>query len=209
MKHEFDIHKYRKIEEIYNQKLIYINGCIWRADKISVRQTINELKFIRLQIREYCSLEIYLIPQNIPTGEKRIRVTDAQILNYVNEKINYYSELEKININVINKPDNKTFPALPDCFIDKDYFSELLKKPVISDHFTIQENGSYKWHGKKYLLGSLAVWLLNNSKLISDIKTNQDLAKVFCPFFNVRFNEYQEKQFQPDRIDFNYFDFLK
>jgi hypothetical protein len=209
MKQEFNIHNYRGIEETYIEKLKYINHCIREAEKISVRQTINELKFIRLQIREYCSLKVYLIPQNIPTGEKRITVPDSAILNYVNEKINYYSELEKININVINKPDNKTFPALPDCFIDKNYFPELLKDPKISDHFTKMGNGSFKWNSEKARLGALAVRLFNKGKLIPEIKwTNQDLAKVFCPFFNVTFNEKHEKQFEADRIDKYSFDFI-
>lgn len=208
MKQEFNIHNYRGIEETYNQKLIYINGCIWRAEKISVRQTINELKFIRLQIREYCSLEVYLIPQNIPTGRKGINITDAAILNYVNEQINYYSELEKININVINKPDTNDLPSLPDCFIDKNYFTKILEHPNISELFTIQENGSYKWNYEKARLGALAVRLLNKGKLIPDIKTNQDLAKVFCLFFNVTFNEKHEKQFEAERINKYDFDFI-
>lgn len=210
MKQEFDIHSYREIGENYTKKLIYVNGCICKAHIISIRQAINELKFIRVQIREYCSLSVIMLPQNIPTGEKRLTLSDAAIHNYINEKINYYSELENININVINKPDKKDLPSLPDCFIDKSYFSEILKHPKISDLFTIMENDSYKWTANKARLGGLAIWLLNNKKLNPDLNlTNQDLAKIFCPFFSVTFNEKSEKQFQTNRADIYYFNFLK
>ncbi|MDO9339332.1 MAG: hypothetical protein Q7T72_02245 [Bacteroidales bacterium] len=149
MKQEFDIHKYREIEEIYIEKLKYINHCIREAEKISVRQTINELKFIRLQIYEYCSLSMILVPQNIPTNRKGITIPDAAILNYVNEKINYYSEFEKININVINKPDTgnnkkeKTFESL---FFKPQLAIEV--KRILKENEYLNDSGQWISSGK-------------------------------------------------------------
>jgi hypothetical protein len=149
MKQEFDVFYYRQLEETYNEKLKYVNQCIWKVEKISIKQTISELKFIRLQIREYCSLSQVLIPQNIPTGKKGLTVTDASIYNYVINKINYYSELEKINIKPIIEGNKKEVT-----------FENLFKDPDIAKRVKgIFERMGYtlngKWQGLSGFKGEL------------------------------------------------------
>jgi hypothetical protein len=114
----------------------------------------------------------------------------------------------------IEKPDwiHKTyFPPLTDCFNEKDYFiNVILKDPRVSDLFTVDENDHYYLKkNKKAYLGGLAVRLLNTGKLKTFIKTNQSLARVFCPFFHVDFNPVEEKQFQPGRAKVDEFGFIR
>lgn len=102
------------------------------------------------------------------------------------------------------------YPPLPECFNDKSYFVSLIKSPRINELFDIHTDGTYHLkNNKKSYLAGLAHQLLNLGKLVNDIKTSQDLARVFCPFFNVNYNAIEEKQFQPDRAKTDYFDFLK
>ena len=164
---------------------------------------------MRLEIIEKCSMDQVLWPQNIRTGRKGLHINDIQILNYIGEKKWYFTELDSIGDKVIDKPTDKILPPLPDCFIDKEYFNKLLKIPQVAENFTILENGSYKWTKNKNLLAGLAVKLLDKGKLIPAIKTNQDLARVFCPFFNVQYNEKEEKSFQPFRAETEPFNFIK
>ncbi len=106
---------------------------------------------------------------------------------------------------------NDSLPPLPHCFLDQTYFyNTLLIDPRIKEYYEIHENGSYQWIESKSLLGGLAVRLYDRGKIDKDvIKTNQDLARVFCPFFNISFNEKQEKQFQPDRAQTYKFSFIQ
>jgi hypothetical protein len=106
---------------------------------------------------------------------------------------------------------NKSYPPLPDCFIDKNYFDQLLQYPKVAELYIIYSDKSYNLkNGRKAYLGGLAHKLNNIGKLNKDIiKTNQDLARVFCPYFHVKFNNKEEKQFQPDRAKIDYFDFIK
>ena len=209
MKHEFDIWSYKKAGDEYNDKLIYVNQCIRRANQKTIRNVINELRFIRLQIREFCTMDQVFWPQNIPTGRKGISVNDAAILNFINEQINYYTELDSIGDQVIKKTTDEILPSLPDCFNDKEYFWQLIQNPRIADYYTILDNGSYNWIANKDLLAGLAVTLLRKDKLSPVIKTNQDLARVFCPFFNVKYNEKEEKSFQQNRAKTYLFDFIR
>lgn len=126
------------------------------------------------------------------------------ILNVIVSK-SFNSETK--NLNLIPE---KYFPLLPDCFIDKQYFLNLLKNPLIEDLYTIWDDGSYHLkNDKKASLGGLAQRLLDIGKLKDFIKTSQDLAKVFCPFFNVKYNPKEDKQFQPSRSKLYDFDFIE
>jgi hypothetical protein len=106
---------------------------------------------------------------------------------------------------------NDSLPPLQDCLIDKTYFyNDILKNPKVSDHFTILEDGSYNWKRTKSLLAGLAIRLNDTGKINNDIiKSNQDLARVFCPFFNVKFDPVREKQFEEKRAKTFDFYFIK
>lgn len=107
---------------------------------------------------------------------------------------------------------NKTieYPPLPDCFLIKEEWDKLLCDPRIKDHYEVLLNGDFKWIHGITLLAKLAHRLMNRGKLnINIIKTGQDLARVFCPYFHVEFNPTQEKQFQPDRANSKEFDWIK
>lgn len=107
------------------------------------------------------------------------------------------------------KSKERMFPDLPDCFIDKNYFLEVLDNPRVRELYTVMANGSYQWTDKKMNLAGFAIRLYSTGKLNNEIiKSNQDLAKVFCPFFNVRFDIKGDKQFQANRADLSIFDFI-
>ena len=104
----------------------------------------------------------------------------------------------------------KVFPPLPKCFVDEEYFWNLLKHPIIEELYTKLEDGTYIWKkNKKKHLAALA-HRLKDRKLNKDIiKTSQDLAKVFCPFFNVKYDAKGDKTFAPVSNTINIFDFIK
>lgn len=105
----------------------------------------------------------------------------------------------------------KNFLPLNDCFLDQKYFVSILNNPKVSDLYTKHNDGSYHLKkGKKSHLGGLAHRLWDTGKLNKKIlKNHQDLARVFCPFFHVEFNENEEKQFQSQRAKTESFDFIK
>lgn len=91
------------------------------------------------------------------------------------------------------------FPPLPECFKDPDYFKRVMADPRVSRLFTKSGDRYQLRKGKKCYLGGLAHVLLNEGRLIDSIRTYQDCARVFCPFFNVKFHPVEEKSFQSDR----------
>jgi len=124
-------------------------------------------------------------------------------------KLKYWEGTSALIINEMEEQKSvKKLPPLPDCFNDKKYFLNLLKDPRISECYIILEDGSYNWTSTKVKLAALAERLKIIGKLKDIIRTNQDLAKIFCLFFNVEFNEKTEKQFQSNRIGFHDFDFI-
>jgi len=204
----FDITQYRKIDDSYHEKLKYINRCIYGAEKVSAGQVVIELEFIRLQIREYCGMEEYLMPQNIPTGRMGIGIADASILNHVNRKILYYTELKIINKQKAPQSAPAEYPPMRDCFKDGSYFDSLLKNPKLFEFISETDDG-YRWMGSKEELGGFAKRLKDKDKLIDTIlDTNQDCARVFCPFFHVEFNAKSEKSFQANRAEETPFTFI-
>ncbi len=104
----------------------------------------------------------------------------------------------------------KAFPSLPECFKNKDDFYRYIQAPQVEDLYDTHEDGTYHLKiGKKVYLAGFAHRLKDTGKLIDEIKTNQDLAKVFCTFFHINFNRKEEKQFQPDRAKTDDFLFIK
>jgi hypothetical protein len=104
----------------------------------------------------------------------------------------------------------KQFSPLPDCFINKEDFHKYFSNPKVADLYFKNDEGVYFLkQGKKASLAGLAQILKNKGKLIDSIKTNQDLAKVFCTFFHVDYNKIEDKQFQPDRAKIDEFYFIK
>jgi hypothetical protein len=105
----------------------------------------------------------------------------------------------------------KNLLPLPECFLDQKYFTTILSNPKVSDLFTKHDDGSYNLKkGKKAYLAGLAHRLWDTGKLNKKVlKNHQDLARVFCPFFNAVFNENEEKQFQSERAKTDYFNFIK
>lgn len=103
----------------------------------------------------------------------------------------------------------KDLPVLPDIFRDKKDFELYMGRPEIRDLYDTHQDGTLhlKDRKKAYLAG-FAHRLLNTGKLIDEIKTSQDLAKVFCPFFHVPYNNKEDKQFQPDRAKTDEFSFI-
>ncbi len=103
---------------------------------------------------------------------------------------------------LLNKPeakDNK-IPSFEKCFRDYDFWTGLMTDPRILDKCESLENNTYKWKGTKEDLAGLAHVLNNRDKLIRTF-SGQDLARIFCPYFNVDFKPGKEKSFQPDRAE--------
>jgi hypothetical protein len=125
---------------------------------------------------------------------------------YTEKEIELYFKSDKNSVSIID-----SLPPLPDCLVDKDYFfNVILKHPKVEDHYTILKNGSFKWTSLKSLLGGFAVRLNDTGKINNDIiNTNQDLARIFCPFFNVSFDPVEEKSFQHGRAKIYEFQFIK
>jgi len=93
------------------------------------------------------------------------------------------------------------FPSLPDCFKNKELYKLVFFAPQVADLYDVLSDGTYHLkRGKKTYLACIAQRLLLKGALIESIKTNQDLARIFCPFFHVSFDSKHEKQFTPDRI---------
>jgi hypothetical protein len=105
----------------------------------------------------------------------------------------------------------KKFPPLSECFKDKNNFNKyILNTLQVTELYDTNEDGTYHWkRGKKASLAGLAHNLLDKGLLIDNIKTNQDLARVFCPYFHVKFNITQDKQFEPGRAKIEDFTFIK
>lgn len=87
-------------------------------------------------------------------------------------------------------------------FKKKADFEKIFSVLGIKEYYTVLSDGSYRWaERKKIYLAYLAQKLRNKDKLIDALKTNQDLARAFCPCFNVKFNAVHEKQFETDRAE--------
>lgn len=200
MKKYFDIHHYRELGEDYNKKLIYINGCLFEARKCSIRNAINELKYISLQVKEYCVITEIRLPDNIPSGRKMLRQCDAAIINYVSERIEYFSGLDELSVTE-NKNPNKSLPPLPECFIDTSFWTALLLNPEIKDLYELND-GQYRWIARKNQLSGLALRLSQKGKLKEGFEGGEGLARIFCSFFNVKFCP---KEFQPGRANTDFF----
>lgn len=117
---------------------------------------------------------------------------------------------------VVNSGDYNTMvevknelPTLPNIFKNVKDFVFYLDFPQVKDLYDIRNGETYHLKpGKKGYLAGFAHKLLNTGKLIDDIRTSQDLAKVFCPFFHVPYNNKEDKQFQPDRAKTDEFSFI-
>jgi len=110
---------------------------------------------------------------------------------------------------LLNKPeakDNK-IPSFEKCFWDYDFWTGLMTDPRILDKCELLENNTYKWKGTKEDLAGLAHVLNNRDKLIRTF-SGQDLARIFCPYFNVDFKPGMEKSFQPDRAECDKFYYI-
>jgi len=94
---------------------------------------------------------------------------------------------------------NGTLPHLPECFINVKDWESILQDSRVQDFCEKTEIGTHRWIGKKNLLAGLAWRLLNKNKLIASINSGQQLAKIFCSYFGVKFNPKDERQFRPER----------
>jgi hypothetical protein len=115
-----------------------------------------------------------------------------------------YLPLEKVATS-----ESKVFPDFKKCFFDYSIFEGYLSIPQVSELYEFKNNKYYWKPKKKVYLAGFAYKILNKNLLIDSIASSQDLAKVFCPFFNIKFNTIYEKQFQPDRAKIDYFKFIK
>lgn len=105
---------------------------------------------------------------------------------------------------------NKTVPDFKDCFVNYDDFLKILKHPQIEELYNFDNaTKKYIWKGAKTELAGFAFRLRDSFYLLDNNMSGQDLAKLFCPFFNVKFNSKEEKQFQPDRAKEERFKFIK
>jgi hypothetical protein len=119
-------------------------------------------------------------------------------LKFISTKIENNAK-SKSNLNTNYE---KKFPPLPECFLNPTDFKRIFNIPQIADIYEVHEDGTYHLKsGKKIYLACLAQRLRDKGKLIEEIKSNQDLARTFCPYFNIEFNSKHEKQFEPDRIE--------
>lgn len=106
-------------------------------------------------------------------------------------------------------PPGKKLPDLPDCFVRREEFDEVMKYPQIQELYTQNENGEYRWApNKKNKLAGFAHRLNNTGKLKPGL-SNQDLARIFCPYFNIPFNPIDDRVFHPDRARFDEFNFIR
>jgi hypothetical protein len=134
----------------------------------------------------------------------------ASLENYSKSLSEFYENLKFISSQIENntKPKNnsntdhkKKFPPLPECFLNPTDFNKVFSIPQIADIYVIHKDGTYHLkRGRKIYLACLAQRLKDRGKLIEEIKSNQDLARTFCPYFNIKFNSKHEKQFEPERI---------
>jgi len=125
--------------------------------------------------------------------------------------VNRFSENEtpvQKNQATDQKPQNeieKPLPPIREIFNPHDFFEKLLGKLLENDFCTLNRaTGQYFWKNPKSLLAGLTIQLRDKHRLTNhenhyqfDISNNQDLGRLFCQFFNVK---YDNKTFQPDRI---------
>jgi hypothetical protein len=170
-------------------------------------QNVNSFAWLKLNSLLDPDFQLYLDPEapyNWPYPIHQEIKTEYRLKEYLTTSGIIIRLLENKFI------DNKNLPLLPDCFRDKQYFLNILQIPSIEDLYIISEDGSYHLKDrKKAQLGALAFRLYELGKLKDFIKTTQDLAKVFCTFFNVRFDSKYEKSFQLSRTELYDFDFIK
>ncbi len=149
-------------------------------------------------------------------------------LNYLIPRLaSHYSRLDKLYSPVIekwiqkrvvlinlpaqqkeNNTKNDILPPLPECFIDAKFWNALLLDPRLKDQYEKVDNEKYKWIGKKNLLSGLAFKLLNKYKLIDSINSGQQLAKIFCSYFEVKFDLKDDRTFRPERALIDRFDWI-
>lgn len=91
-------------------------------------------------------------------------------------------------------------PELANCFLDNGEFIKIMSMPQIVDLYSISDDGKYHWGKSKIMLAVFAHKLYNTGKLNRSLSF-QDLAKVFCSYFNMPYNPREEKSFQPDRVE--------
>jgi hypothetical protein len=119
-------------------------------------------------------------------------------LNFLYEQLEMKTKRENKQDKIL---ENK-FPPLPDCFIDPADFKKYFHAPQIADIYEAYDDGTFHLKkGKKSYLACIAQRMSAKGKLIEEIKSNQDLAKVFCPYFNVDYDDKHEKQFEPKRAN--------
>ena len=108
----------------------------------------------------------------------------------------------------VEKPKFYPILPLPKCFIDKKIWEGLLLDPRLQDCYEKIDNETYRWTREKNLLSGLAFRLLHKQKLIDSIKSGQDLAKIFCPYFGIEYDLKDDRSFRPDRAMINRFDWI-
>ena len=169
-------------------------------------RTISEckLKLKEITINDY-SVNLYYL-----TKGKFIRHIFGDEVLYIKmaileaQKNNMPQQLQQKE----NTTKNDILPPLPECFIDAKFWNALLLDPRLKDQYEKVDNEKFKWIGKKNLLSGLAFKLLNKHKLIDSINSGQQLAKIFCSYFGVKFDLKDDRTFRPERALIDRFDWI-
>jgi|WetSurMetagenome_2_1015567.scaffolds.fasta_scaffold141207_2 hypothetical protein len=198
--------------EISPQRLNLIKKIAFNfKDSMFMDKPAAELLMVRLNEK----LEMFKTePEQLEFLIQIYKIKETRDFNYLGSIQSFFSDVrDKIDfMSIVSyKDEGKSSVQLPDCFLDKKYFETILNHPKVSDLYTKDSDGRLILKpNKKTHLAGLAHRLFEQGKLNPDIiKTYQDLARVFCPYFHVSFNPNGDKQFQPDRAKTDVFFFIK
>lgn len=170
-----------------------------------VREYALQISMRRLDLWDkFCQVESN-VKQALPVAKK---VGFDNVLSYYLARDEEYNDAEAV-ISLIDNGiaiEDNDLPPLPDCFKDERELWRILNIPKVEDLYTLNDGKYYLQKDKKTHLAALAHRLLSLGKFKDFITTGQDLARVFCPFFNVTFNkkyEYSFKKSKSELIDFD------
>jgi len=103
--------------------------------------------------------------------------------------------LKQVELYLKSKENIKELPPMQELFRNIDYFNTVISRLKTEGHISLdRKTGKWHWRGSVNLMGGLAFKLEKHHRLHSDTLTKQDIGRIFCRYFNRKWNE---KAFQP------------